>query len=130
MRDERICEDGYPDQQQPELNAAAATPCAPHPEPAQMEVTLQELRSERERLLRIIEEQLAVTKTLAARPAQNTSIWWFLLALSLVLVLALVMGAWLYLSQFPALDDGENAGVCVQRSAHGLNPPGSSPIAG
>lgn len=128
MRDERTNEDGYTDQQQPELNTAAVTPCARHPEPAQMEVTLQELRGERERLLRIIEEQLAVSKTLAARPAQNTSVWWFLIALSLVLVLALVMGAWLYLSQFPALDDGERAGVCTERSVDGTAPIGSTQI--
>lgn len=95
-----------------------------------MEVTLQELRSERERLLRIIEEQVAVTKVLAAKPAQNTSIWWFLIALSLVLVLALLMAGWLYFSQFPPLDDGESAGVCTERSVDRTAPIGSAQIQG
>lgn len=114
MRDQRTDEDVSKDQ--PEPNRVEGIPCGPRSEPADIATTLQQLRAERERLLRIIEEQLAVTRTLAARPTQNTSLWWFLIALSLVLVLALVMGTWLYFSQFPPLDDGESAGVCAERS--------------
>lgn len=114
MPNERTDEDGS--NRPPEPDSVDGARCAPRSETADITATLEDLRRERERLLRIIEEQLAVTSTLAARPAQNTSVWWFLLSLCLVLVLALVMGAWLYLSQFPPVDDGEGAGVCAERS--------------
>ncbi|MBM4200058.1 MAG: hypothetical protein FJ189_02070 [Gammaproteobacteria bacterium] len=76
---------------------------------------LERLRVERDRLLRLLEEQSATARLLAAKPSQHV-VWWFLMSLSLLVVLVLMLVAWFYFYQLEPVGDGIDSGTCARWS--------------